>query len=326
MLAFDPRDPNLVLAGLEEGKLSPVEVLEVLKHSTEPGQARPVGAQRGAQELSSTSAWRLKEALAELDSLIGLDRVKALVREIVAYVRIQQIRAARQLTCEPLVLHMIFSGNPGTGKTTCARLFGKIFREMGVLEKGHLVERERADLVGEYIGHTAQKTREQIKKALGGILFIDEAYSLARGGEKDFGKEAIDTLVKAMEDFRDKFIVILAGYRDEMATFINTNPGIRSRFPIHIEFPDYTTDELLRIADLMLKKRDYRLDLAARARLEFILSRRAGPGNEHSGNARLVRNIIERAVRRQALRLVEKQNLSREELMLIRREDITDDF
>jgi len=333
MLAFDPRDPNLVLAGLEEGKLSPVEALEVLKRSAEPGQARPVGTQH-AEELSpasasasaSASAWRLKEALAELDSLIGLDKVKALVREIVAYVRIQQIRAARQLMCEPLVLHMIFSGNPGTGKTTCARLFGKIFREMGVLEKGHLVERERADLVGEYIGHTAQKTREQIKKALGGILFIDEAYSLARGGEKDFGKEAIDTLVKATEDYRDRFIVILAGYRDEMTTFIHTNPGLRSRFPIHIEFPDYSTEDLLQIADLMLRKRDYRLDLAARARLEFLLTRRAEPGNEHSGGARLVRNIMERAIRRQAVRLVEKQHLSREELMLIRREDILDDF
>ncbi|MEW6227807.1 MAG: AAA family ATPase [Bacillota bacterium] len=320
MLAFEPRNVNPVLAGLEEGRLSPVEALEALRDSSDPS------ASQRAQEGAPLNTWRLNEALAELDSLIGLHKVKALVREIVAYVRIQQIRAARQLTAEPLVLHMIFSGNPGTGKTTCARLFGKMFREMGVLEKGHLVERERADLVGEYIGHTAQKTREQIKKALGGILFIDEAYALARGGEKDFGKEAIDTLVKAMEDYRDKLIVILAGYRDEMTTFIQTNPGIRSRFPIHIEFPDYPTEELLKIADLMLKKRDYRLDLAARARLEFILSRRIGSGNEHSGNARLVRNIIERAIRRQALRLVDKQQLTREELMIIRREDIGDEF
>ncbi|HHY31817.1 MAG TPA: AAA family ATPase [Firmicutes bacterium] len=347
MLALEPKNPDFVLAGIEEGKLTPAEALRLLKCAGEHGREGSAVRQRSAGEAATFPGagtdpaaggpgpgsagpagadWRLKEALAELDALIGLDKVKALVREIVAYVRIQQIRAARQLTCEPLVLHMIFSGNPGTGKTTCARLFGKIFREMGVLEKGHLVERERADLVGEYIGHTAQKTREQIKKALGGILFIDEAYSLARGGEKDFGKEAIDTLVKGMEDFRDRFIVILAGYRDEMTTFINANPGIKSRFPIHIEFPDYTTEELLRIADLMLKKRDYRLDVAARARLEAILSRRTGPGNEHSGNARLVRNLIERAIRRQALRLVEKPNLSREELMIIRREDIADDF
>jgi stage V sporulation protein K len=199
---------------------------------------------------------------------------------------------------------------------------GKIFREMGVLEKGHLVERERADLVGEYIGHTAQKTRDQIKKALGGILFIDEAYSLASGGEKDFGKESISTLIKAMEDNRDRFIVILAGYREEMAKFVQSNPGIRSRFPIHIEFPDYTTEELMLIADLMLKKRDYRLDLAARAKLEAMLSRNLGPVSEHSGNARLVRNLIERAIRRQALRLVDRKQLTREELMLIRREDI----
>ncbi len=219
---------------------------------------------------------------------------------------------------------MVFSGNPGTGKTTCARLIGKIFREMGVLEKGHLVERERADLVGEYIGHTAQKTRDQIKKALGGILFIDEAYSLASGGEKDFGKESISTLIKAMEDYRDRFIVILAGYREEMARFVQSNPGIRSRFPIHIEFPDYTVEELMLIADLMLKKRDYRLDIAARARLEAVLSRYLGTRSQHSGNARLVRNLIERAIRRQALRLVERKQLTREELMLIRREDIED--
>ncbi len=319
MLAFEPRNADPVLAGLEEGRLSPVEALEALRGSCD------LEAGQRAQQGPAPSAWMLDEALAELDSLIGLGKVKALVRELVAYVRMQQIRSARQLISEPLALHMIFSGNPGTGKTTCARLMGKVFREMGVLEKGHLVERERADLVGEYIGHTAQKTREQIKKALGGILFIDEAYSLAQGGEKDFGKESISTLIKAMEDYRDKLIVVLAGYRDEMAGFIQANPGIRSRFPIHIEFPDYSTDELLRIADLMLKKRDYRLDLAARAKLEFMLSRRGGPGGEHSGNARLVRNTIERAVRRQALRLVDKQNLTREELMLIRREDISDE-
>jgi stage V sporulation protein K len=318
MPAFESRNPNLVLVGLEEGRLSPVEAIQALRTSSDShARKRQVDDQS-----PDAGEWRLNDALSELDSLIGLTAVKALIRELVAYVRIQRIREMRQLASESLVLHMVFSGNPGTGKTTCARLMGKIFHEMGVLEKGHLVERERADLVGEYIGHTAQKTRDQIKKALGGILFIDEAYSLASGGEKDFGKESISTLIKAMEDNRDRFIVILAGYREEMAKFVQSNPGIRSRFPIHIEFPDYTTEELMLIADLMLKKRDYRLDLAARAKLEAMLSRNLGPASEHSGNARLVRNLIERAIRRQALRLVDRKQLTRDELMLIRREDI----
>ncbi len=318
MPAFESRNPNLVLVGLEEGRLSPVEAIQALRTSSDSHAKK----KQMDTESPDASEWRLNDALSELDSLIGLTAVKALIRELVAYVRIQRIREMRQLASESLVLHMVFSGNPGTGKTTCARLMGKIFREMGVLEKGHLVERERADLVGEYIGHTAQKTRDQIKKALGGILFIDEAYSLAAGGEKDFGKESISTLIKAMEDNRDRFIVILAGYREEMAKFVQSNPGIRSRFPIHIEFPDYATEELMLIADLMLKKRDYRVDLAARARLEAMLSRNLGPTSEYSGNARLVRNLIERAIRRQALRLVDRKQLTREELMLIRREDI----
>jgi stage V sporulation protein K len=315
MPAFESRNPNLVLVGLEEGRLSPVEAIQALRTSSDSH------ARKSQIDAQSPDAG-VNDAISELDSLVGLTAVKALIRELVAYVRIQRIREMRQLASESLVLHMVFSGNPGTGKTTCARLMGKIFHEMGVLEKGHLVERERADLVGEYIGHTAQKTRDQIKKALGGILFIDEAYSLASGGEKDFGKESISTLIKAMEDNRDRFIVILAGYREEMAKFVQSNPGIRSRFPIHIEFPDYTTEELMLIADLMLKKRDYRLDLAARAKLEAMLSRNLGPASEHSGNARLVRNLIERAIRLQALRLVDRKQLTREELMLIRREDI----
>ncbi|GJM69287.1 hypothetical protein HMSSN036_15030 [Paenibacillus macerans] len=146
------------------------------------------------------------------------------------------MRSEAGLLSGPQVYHMIFKGNPGTGKTTVARIVAKMFQRMGVLSKGHLIEVERADLVGEYIGHTAQKTRDLVKKALGGILFIDEAYSLARGGEKDFGKEAIDTLVKAMEDQKNQFILILAGYSDEMDFFLSTNPGLPSRFPIQMDF------------------------------------------------------------------------------------------
>ncbi|MHB8171102.1 MAG: AAA family ATPase [Thermincolia bacterium] len=262
--------------------------------------------------------------LGELDELIGLSEVKKLVQEIYAYVEIQKRREIENLVAEPLVLHMIFRGNPGTGKTTVARIIGKLFKEMGVLNKGHLMEVERADLVGEYIGHTAQKTREQLKKALGGILFIDEAYSLARGGEKDFGKEAIDSLVKAMEDQKDNVIIILAGYRDEMTWFLQTNPGLRSRFPIHIDFSDYTIKELMAISDLMLRQRQYSLDREARMELARILERNTGAGHEHSGNARLVRNMLERAIRRQAVRLVKNEQVTREELIILTREDLSE--
>lgn len=300
---------------LEKGDLSPVEALEILR------QQEKQLAFRGEEEKSRLL---LEQALQELDALVGLEPVKKLVRELQAFVQVQQLRRQEGLLTEPLVLHMVFMGNPGTGKTTVARILGKIFREMGVLRKGHLVEVERADLVGEYIGHTAQKTREQIKKALDGILFIDEAYSLARGGEKDFGKESIDCLVKAMEDHKDNLILILAGYQREMAHFLRINPGLRSRFPIHIIFPDYTMEELLEIAELMLRQREYQLDKGAREEIIKILQRSSGAAVENPGNARLVRNIIERAIRRQAVRIVGQEKLEREDLMTITREDIGD--
>ncbi len=300
---------------LEKGDLSPVEALEILRQQEEQL------AFRGEEEKSRLL---LEQALQELDALVGLEPVKKLVRELQAFVQVQQLRRQEGLLTEPLVLHMVFMGNPGTGKTTVARILGKIFREMGVLRKGHLVEVERADLVGEYIGHTAQKTREQIKKALDGILFIDEAYSLARGGEKDFGKESIDCLVKSMEDHKDNLILILAGYQREMAHFLRINPGLRSRFPIHIICPDYPMEELLEIAELMLRQREYQLDKGAREEIIKILQRSSGAAVENPGNARLVRNIIERAIRRQAVRIVGQEKLEREDLMTITREDIGD--
>ncbi len=195
----------------------------------------------------------------ELDHMVGLDNVKTLVYEIYALLQVTKLRAEAGLTGGSHVYHMIFQGNPGTGKTTIARIVAKLFQKMGVLSKGHLIEVERADLVGEYIGHTAQKTRDLVKKALGGVLFVDEAYSLARGGEKDFGKEAIDTLVKSMEDYKNQFVLILAGYPLEIENFLLTNPGLPSRFPIQIEFPDYSVDQLIQIAELMAKERDYNL-------------------------------------------------------------------
>ncbi|MDI6893265.1 MAG: AAA family ATPase [Bacillota bacterium] len=284
--------------------------------SPQPG----VTADRGMPDRHALEAiWR------ELDSLVGLRDIKDLIREIYAFAEIQKRRQQENLAAEPPVLHMIFRGNPGTGKTTVARIVGRMFKEMGILSKGHLVEVERADLVGEYIGHTAQKTREQIKRALGGVLFVDEAYSLARGGEKDFGKESIDVLVKAMEDHRDNLIVILAGYRHEMDHFVRTNPGLRSRFPIHMDFPDYSLEELVAIAEQMVRQRQYVLSPAARARLERTLGGRLQSGEGATGNARLVRNLVEKGIRRQAVRLVTAGKFTRDDLVLLTEQDLGDE-
>ncbi|MBE0068093.1 stage V sporulation protein K [Thermoanaerobacterium thermosaccharolyticum] len=263
------------------------------------------------------------EALKELNSLIGLNKVKQIINELYALEQVQIKRKNAGLSADPIVLHMVFKGNPGTGKTTVARILGKLLKGIGVLSKGHVVEVERADLVGEYIGHTAHRVQENVKKSLGGILFVDEAYSLARGGEKDFGKEAIDTLVKAMEDYKDEFILILAGYRDEMEYFLNTNPGLRSRFPIQIDFPDYTIDELLQIAELMVKNRQYILTDSAKRKIMKVLIN--DNTTREIGNARLVRNIIERAIRKHAVRIMNKKTITKDDLMIIDSIDIRED-
>jgi len=265
------------------------------------------------------------EIVQELDRLVGLDDIKNLIFEIYAWMQVGQYREALGLkTDTSQALHMIFKGNPGTGKTTVARIMAKMFKNMGILSKGHLIEVERADLVGEYIGYTAQKTREQIKKALGGILFIDEAYSLLRGGEKDFGRESIDALVKAMEDYKDDFILILAGYSLEMEAFILANPGLHSRFPIQLSFDDYSLEQLIEIADVMVKERDYILSPGAKHKLkQIIIEEKANPLRNFS-NARLVRNWIEKGIRNQAVRLLREQQIpqTKHMLMTIQAEDL----
>jgi len=321
---------NSRLAAISTGQ-TPEQIIELLeKGEIAPGEAftRFCQLNKGvglADDVDAQYRRKIEEIMGELDSLIGLDAVKKLVREIQAFVEIQKRRSQERLAAEPTVLHMVFRGNPGTGKTTVARILGAIFREMGVISKGHLVEVERADLVGEYIGHTARKTREQLRRALGGILFIDEAYSLARGNEKDFGKEAIDTLVKDMEDHKHDLILILAGYRNEMETFLQANPGLRSRFPIHIDFPDYSIGDLLAIADLMVQKRQYKLTPAAKEAITAQLRGKAAVQTVNFGNARVVRNLVEKAIRRQAVRLVRKKYVTRDELMLLEREDIEEE-
>ncbi|MFC5403700.1 AAA family ATPase [Cohnella soli] len=273
--------------------------------------------------LPSSGPWA--EWQKELDRMIGLDNVKSLVYEIYALLQIMQYRSEASLQAQAHVYHMIFKGNPGTGKTTVARLLAKLFQSMGLLAKGHLVEVERADLVGEYIGHTAQKTRELVRKALGGVLFVDEAYSLARGGEKDFGKEAIDTLVKAMEDNKNQFVLILAGYTSEIETFLLTNPGLPSRFPIQMEFPDYTVDQLVNIAEGMAKEREYTLLPQTVFKLRQLIAEEKIDAVYDFSNARFVRNVLERAIRYQAVRLLRQYpsvSPGKLELMAIRPEDV----
>ncbi|AJS58303.1 AAA family ATPase [Paenibacillus sp. IHBB 10380] len=265
-----------------------------------------------------------QEIQRELDQLIGLDNIKELVHEIYALLQVAQLRSEAGLASGGHVYHMIFKGNPGTGKTTVARIVAKLFQKMGVLSKGHLIEVERADLVGEYIGHTAQKTRELVKKAMGGILFIDEAYSLARGGEKDFGKEAIDTLVKSMEDHKNQFILILAGYSEEMEFFLQTNPGLPSRFPIQVDFSDYSVDQLIQISEVMAKERDYILMPQAILKLKQHILQEKNESLHAFSNGRYIRNMIEKSIRNHAVRLLNQYVNSQPgklELMTLRTED-----
>lgn len=276
------------------------------------------------RETISTKHTALKEIEDEMAALVGMDEMKRTVKEIYAWLYINKKREESGLKAGKQALHMMFKGNPGTGKTTVARLLGKLFLQMNVLSKGHLIEAERADLVGEYIGHTAQKTRDLIKKALGGILFIDEAYSLARGGEKDFGKEAIDTLVKHMEDKQHDFILILAGYSKEMDHFLSLNPGLHSRFPLVLDFPDYTVDQLMEIAERMTREREYTLSKEAEWKIrDHLLNLKSTMAPSSFSNGRYIRNLIEKSVRAQAMRLLLHETYDRHDLMTIRGQDLS---
>jgi len=265
----------------------------------------------------------LKEIEEELHALVGMENMKQIIKEIYAWIYVNKKREEKGLKAGKQALHMMFKGNPGTGKTTVARLIGKLFHKMNILSKGHLIEAERADLVGEYIGHTAQKTRDLIKKAIGGILFIDEAYSLGRGGEKDFGKEAIDTLVKHMEDKQHEFILILAGYSREMDYFLSLNPGLHSRFPLVIDFPDYSVEELMNIGKKMLDEKEYVLSSDAERKFrEHLMYMKSTLNPTTFSNGRYVRNIIEKSIRAQAMRLLLENEYSRTELLTIRSIDL----
>jgi len=258
--------------------------------------------------------------LDQLDAdLVGLRPVKQRIREIAALLLVDKERRALGLTSEAPTMHMSFTGNPGTGKTTVAARMGEILHRLGYVRSGHLVSVTRDDLVGQYIGHTAPKTREILKKAMGGVLFIDEAYYLYRPeNERDYGQESIEILLQVMENRRDDLVVILAGYADRMDKFFTANPGFRSRVAHHIDFPDYAPDELMAIAQMMLAKQSYRFDEAARDAFGLYIEARMG--QPHFANARSIRNALDRARLRQAIRLFDARGrgpISVDELVTI---------
>lgn len=258
----------------------------------------------------------------ELKSLIGLDKVKKEVAQLANFIKMQQLRSKRGLKTTSVSYHCVFTGNPGTGKTTVARIVAQIYKELGILGKGHLVETDRSGLVAEYVGQTAVKTNKIIDSALDGVLFIDEAYSLATNNGSDYGKEAIATLLKRMEDDRNRLVVILAGYHNEMKIFIDSNPGLQSRFNRYIDFPDYTSDELMQIFCRNVEKADYHLTDEAKQKLQEQLNEAVKAKDKNFGNARFVRNIFEKTLEQQANRLAGIENPTTEQLRNIIVQDI----
>jgi ATP-dependent Clp protease ATP-binding subunit ClpA len=272
-----------------------------------------------ANEAARTEA--LDDIKAELMGLIGLEPVKRDFLSISNLLRVRQLRKQNDLNNEALSLHLVFTGNPGTGKTTVARLLARAYRALGVLSKGHLVEVDRSGLVAGYVGHTALKNREVVHRALDGVLFIDEAYALVGDG-KDFGPEAINTLLKLMEDYRNRLIVIVAGYTDRMTAFLESNPGLQSRFNKFIHFEDYSASEMASIFDYMLVKAEYSATEAARLGIESAMRSLCNSRDDHFGNGRVVRNLFEQVQQEQANRLSSITEPKRDELLMIEAVDI----
>ncbi|HEX8560106.1 MAG TPA: AAA family ATPase [Pyrinomonadaceae bacterium] len=297
-------------------------------HDAAPDDAPVAGAKGGAasppappeEELPPPRP--LEELLAELDALVGLDRVKADVRQLINFLKVQKLREEQGLKSLPASRHLVFYGNPGTGKTTVARLVSQIYRTLGVLRRGHLVETDRAGLVAGYVGQTAMKVREVTTKALGGVLFVDEAYTLATGGENDFGREAVETLLKMMEDHRDDLVVIVAGYTQRMQDFLDSNPGLRSRFNKHIHFDDYGVEQLVAIFKTFCLKAEFKLAGPAEGELASVFGVLCASRDETFGNARAARNLFEATLSKQANRLVSLPKVDREILSTIEAADI----
>lgn len=262
---------------------------------------------------------KLNKYLDELNSLIGLINVKKELNSLINFVKLQRLRKQKGLNIPTISLHMVFTGNPGTGKTTVARLMSKILFELGYLSKGHLVETNRAGMVAGYLGQTALKTEEVVRQSVGGVLFIDEAYSLA--SDDKYGQEAIDTLLKLMEDFRENLVVIVAGYPKLMEKFISSNPGLASRFNKYVEFHDYSREELFQIFDYTCKKNSYKIDSEGEEILKDFIEKLTARKEENFGNARTIRNIFEQSILFQANRIMHLEKIP-DDLSIITKSDI----
>ncbi len=264
----------------------------------------------------------------ELDDLIGLESVKKEVRSLANFVKLQKQREANGLKTAKVSYHLVFYGSPGTGKTTVARIIGRIYKDLGVLKKGHTVETDRGGLVAKYMGQTALKTDAVVQQALDGVLFIDEAYSLVPEGAdgQDYGQEAIATLLKRMEDYRDRLVVIIAGYKDEMQRFIDSNPGLQSRFNRYIDFPDYSAGELTDIFKMYMKKNQYTLapdaETFIKEQFDYVVEHK----DRNFGNARYARNVFEKSIQAQANRLAGESNLSKTQLTELTVDDLRNGF